>query len=155
MSKFRHNFSYMYRYKWSFVSIQMLWPTLKIGKIDLCIDTNTGVYRYKYQNLEILTDMYLSMQACFESSWVFWILRTNRCVSIHASMLRYTGAVLSLRDLFCIDTDHVCIDTKCSKSNRRDFRTFVSIHQCLYRYKIPKSQFFKVLENSSLLSSHL
>ena len=41
---------------------------VKNGKIDLCIDTNTGVYRYKYQNLEILTDMYLSMQACFESS---------------------------------------------------------------------------------------
>ena len=39
---------------------------VKIEKIDLCIDTNTGVYRYKYQNLEILTDMYLSMQA-FES----------------------------------------------------------------------------------------
>jgi hypothetical protein len=42
---------------------------VKNGKIDLCIDTNTGVYRYKYQNLEILTDMYRSMQAWFDTSW--------------------------------------------------------------------------------------
>ena len=46
MSKFRHNFSYMYRYKWLFVSIQMLWPTLKMKDLTyvsiqtrVCIDT--------------------------------------------------------------------------------------------------------------------
>ena len=46
MSKFGHNFSNMYRYKWSFVSIQMLWPTLKMKDLTyvsiqtrVCIDT--------------------------------------------------------------------------------------------------------------------
>ena len=143
MSKFGHNFSNMYRYKWSFVSIQMLWPTLKMKFLTfvsiqtrVCIDTNIRI-------LKILTDMYRSMQAWFDTSSTFWILRTYRCVSIHASMLRYTGDVLSLKDHFCIDTDYVCIDTKCTKSDRSNFRTFVSIHQCMYRYKIPKSQFFK------------
>jgi hypothetical protein len=35
----------------------------QIENFDLCIDTNTGVYRYIYQLLEILTDMYQIMQA--------------------------------------------------------------------------------------------
>jgi hypothetical protein len=118
--------------------------SVQIERFDLCIDTNTGVYRYIYQFLEILTDMYRSMQAWFNTSWVFWILRTYRCVSIHASMLRYTDDVLSLRDHFCIDTGNVCIDTKCTKSVRSNFRTFVSIHMFMYRYIIPKNQFFKV-----------
>ena len=144
MSKFGHNFSNMYRYKWSFVSIQMLWPTLKMKfwtfvsiQTRVCIDTNIRI-------LKLLTDMYQSMQAWFDTSSSLWILRTYRCVSIHASMLRYTDDVLSLRDHFCIDTDNVCIDTKCTKSNRSNFRTYVSIQLCMYRYKIPKSQFFKV-----------
>ena len=144
MSKFGHNFSNMYRYKWSFVSIQMFWPTLKMKFLTfvsiqtrVCIDTNIRI-------LKLLTDMYQIMQAWFDTSSSLWILRTYRCVSIHASMIRYTGDSLPLRDHFCIDTDNVCIDTKCTKSNRTNFRTYVSIQLCLYRYKIPKSQFFKV-----------
>ena len=143
MSKFGHNFSNMYRYKWSFVSIQMLWPTLKMKfwtfvsiQTRVCIDTNIRI-------LKLLTDMYQIMQAWFDTSSSLWILRTYRCVSIHASMIRYTGDSLPLRDHFCIDTDYACIDTKYPKPDRSNFRTFVSIHQCMYRYKIPKSQFFK------------
>ena len=119
---------------------------VKIGKFDLCIDTNTGVYRYKYQNLEILTDMYLSMQACFESYEACWFFRTYTHVSIHASMFRIIWNILFLYRSCCIDTEPVCIDTKCSKSTRTSFRTFVSIQKCMYRYKTPKSQFFKVLK---------
>ena len=155
MSKFGHNFSNMYRYKWSFVSIQMLWPTLKMKFLTfvsiqtrVCIDTNIRI-------LKLLTDMYQIMQAWFDTSSTLWILRVFTYVSIHASMIRCTGDSLPLRNHFCIDTDYACIDTKYPKPDRSNFRTFVSIHQCMYRYKIPKSQFFKVLENSSLLSSHL
>ena len=143
MNKFGHNFSNMYRYKWSFVSIQMLWPTLKMRfwtfvsiQTRVCIDTNIRI-------LKLLTDMYQIMQAWFDTSSTFWILRAFTCVSIHTSMIRCTGDSLPLRDHFCIDTDYVCIDTKYPKSDRSNFRTFVSIHQCMYRYKIPKSQFFK------------
>ena len=143
MSKFGHNFSNMYRYKWSFVSIQMLWPTLKMKFLTfvsiqtrVCIDTNIRI-------LKILTDMYRSMQAWFDTSSTFWILRTYRCVSIHASMIRYTGDSLPLRDHFCIDTNDICIDTNCTKSVWSNFRTFVSIHTFMYRYIIPKNNFSK------------
>jgi hypothetical protein len=105
-----------------------------------------GMYRYKHQNLEILTDMYLSMQACFESYEACWFFRTYTHVSIHASMFRIIWNILFLYRSFCIDTEPVCIDTKCSKCTRTSFRTFVSIQKCMYRYKTPKSQFFKVLK---------
>ena len=120
--------------------------SVKNERFDLCIDTNTGVYRYIYQFLEILTDMYQIMQAWFDTSWCFWISERHRYVSIHASMIRYTCNYLPLRDHFCIDTSDRCIDTNCTKSVWSNFRTFVSIHMFMYRYIIPKNQFFKVLK---------
>ena len=128
LSKFGQNFTDMYRYNWWFVSIQNLWPAFKNERFDLCIDTNTGVYRYIHQFLEILTDMYQIMQAWFDTSWCFWISERHKCVSIHASMIRYIGNYLPLRDHFCIDTSDRCIDTNCTKSVWNNFRTFVSIH---------------------------
>ena len=139
----------------------------------MCIDTNDGLYRYKpfdqrsnmkiwpmyrykhvcvsihisyiYQFLEILTDMYQIMQAWFDTSSTNWFSEGHRCVSIHAGMIRYTYDLLPLRNHFCIDTSDICIDTNCTKSVWSNFRTFVSIHMFMYRYIIPKNQFFKVL----------
>ena len=120
--------------------------SVQFENFDLCIDINTCVYRYIYQFLEIFTDMYQIMQAWFDTSCTLWFSERYRCVSIHASMIRYTSDSLPLRDHFCIDTSDICIDTKCTKSVWSNFRTFVSIHMFMYRYIIPKKQFFKVLK---------
>ena len=111
------------------------------------------MYRYKdvYVSIHISVSWNLDWYVSNHASMIRYIMHSliferSECVSIHASMIRYTGDSLPLRDHFCIDTSDRCIDTNCTKSVWSNFRTFVSIHMFMYRYIIPKTQFFKVLK---------
>ena len=122
LSKFGQNSTYVYRYKWWFVSIQTLWPAFKLK-----ILTYVSIQRC------ICIDTYIS----FLKSWLICI-KSCKHDSIHHALSGF------LRDHLCIDTSDICIDTKCTKSVWSNFRTFVSIHMFMYRYIIPKTHFFKV-----------
>ena len=114
MSKFRHNFSYMYRYKWSFVSIEMLWPTLKLEKLTfVSIQTR---------------DVSIQTSESWNLDWY---------VSKHASMLRIILSFLDFENKqLCIDTcKHASIHRSCSVSERPLLYRY---RPCMYRYKMLK-----------------
>ena len=145
MSNFRHNFSYMYRYKWSFVSIQMLWPTLKMKFLTfvsiqtrVCIDTNIRILKswlicieackhdsihHEFSGFWEHTDVYRYMQACFDTQMMFCLWETT-FVSIQAMYVSIQNAQNQTEVIsgHMYRYNYVCIDTKYLKVSFSRFR---------------------------------
>ena len=114
LSKFRQNLTYVYRYKWWFVSIQTLWPAFKLKDLT-----------------------YVSIQHVCVSIHISVSWNLDWYVSNHASMIRYIMHHLVFWEIqVCIDTcKHDSIHRWLSASERPLLYRY---KWYIYRYKMLK-----------------
>ena len=139
MSKFGHKFSNMYRYKWSFVSIQMLLPTLKMKILTfvsiqtrVCIDTNT----------RILKSWLICIEACKHDSIHHQLSGFWGC----SPMYRYMQAWFDAQVTLCLwETIFVSIQTMYVLiQNAQNQTEVISGHMYRYNYVCIDTKYLKV-----------
>ena len=139
MSKFRHNFSYMYRYKWSFVSIQMLWPTLKMKFLTfvsiqtrVCIDTN----------IRILKSWLICIKSCKHDSIHHDVSGFLRDIGVY----RYMQAWFDTQVTLCLwETTFVSIQVMCvSIQKAQNQSEEISGHMSRYNWLCIDTKYLKI-----------